>query len=186
MTLKVKEHKPSTICWAGPESSFPYLKRSVLIMISEVNVTFLFNPITPLKGLHTIYLGGMYGIYESLCHNNTPSNTLTQGTIYMYSIVTKIQYIKRHFPYQPCEGPRSGSQWWPSSPYQWGLGWLRPCYAALIQPYRDPCWKRKKHTSPAWSGQTGCSGEDETKRSLHHEAVSRNRNWKSKKKQNKS
>lgn len=85
------------------------------------------------------------------------------------------------FTYQLCAGPLSGSQWWQYSLCQWGLGWLHPCDEVLVQPCRDPCSKRQKHTSPGRRKQTWCGEEDGRKRSLHHEATSRNKSWKSRK-----
>lgn len=83
------------------------------------------------------------------------------------------------FPYQLCRRSLSGSRWWRSSPCQWGLWRWHPCDAALVQPCSGPCWKRQRHTSPERRKQTGFVGEDGRKRSQHHEATSRNRNWKS-------
>lgn len=120
-------------------------------------------------------------ICKCLWHENTsPQSLLKPCSMKLHTW----QWFKNKqicFPYRPCGGPLSGSQWWRCSPCQRGLEWRHPCYAARVQPCSGPCWKRQRHTSPERRKQTGCVGEDGRMRSLHHEAMSRNRNWRNRK-----
>lgn len=106
-------------------------------------------------------------------------------TVWRHMLHKDLRKNKRiHFPYRPCGGPLSGSQWWRRSPCQWGLGWWRPCCAALARPCSGSCWRRQRRTSPARMRWTGCGGENGRKRSPRHEATGSNRNWKSRNQNN--